>query len=273
MIDIIRPAHANGVPSRPSFRLAATAGRDPMQAVLGLGRNARRVIVLALLVALLIHGTAAARAAVIPVELMRWSQSIQPIRKRLTPPPQPPISGLTAAAPVARRPLPTPGTVPAAGQTSGSAAGSVRGPVPGPAAVSGPGVAPSDFVRVICNKCQGAMRIPLAVLRGKTSLNVRCPKCQNIFTIRPRAASGAPATQAPTAAAQTNPPRPPGSPSAPAKPAGAPTATAAAQVKPSDSKPTGPTLTASKTPATSPSEKTKSPARPSVVVAPHKHAK
>jgi Zn-dependent protease with chaperone function len=206
-------------------------------------------------------------------DLMRWSQSIQPIRKRLTPPPQPPISGLTAAAPVARRPLPTPGTVPAAGQTSGSAAGSVRGPVPGPAAVSGPGVAPSDSVRVICNKCQGAMRIPLAVLRGKTSLNVRCPKCQNIFTIRPRAASGAPATQAPTAAAQTNPPRPPGSPSAPAKPAGAPTATAAAQVKPSDSKPTGPTLTASKTPATSPSEKTKSPARPSVVVAPHKHAK
>src|ERR1700677_1670826 len=80
-------------------------------------------------------------------ELMRWSQSIQPIRKRLTPQPQPPISGLTAAAPVARRPLPTPGTVPAASQTSGSAAGSVRGPVPGPAAVSGPVVAPSDSVR------------------------------------------------------------------------------------------------------------------------------
>ena len=37
-------------------------------------------------------------------ELMRWSQSIQPIRKRLTPPPQPPASGLTAAAPGVRRP-------------------------------------------------------------------------------------------------------------------------------------------------------------------------
>ena len=49
-------------------------------------------------------------------ELMRWSQSIQPIRKRLTPPPQPPISGLTAAAPVVRRPLPAPGTVPSAGR-------------------------------------------------------------------------------------------------------------------------------------------------------------
>jgi protein TonB len=84
MIDIIRPAHANGAPSRPSFRLAATAGRDPMQAVLGLGRNARRVIVLALLVALLIHGTAAARAAVIPVELMRWSQAMgRAIRTRI----------------------------------------------------------------------------------------------------------------------------------------------------------------------------------------------
>lgn len=205
-------------------------------------------------------------------DLMRWSQSIQPIRKRLTPQAQPPISGLTAAAPVVRRPLPGPSTVPAAGLT----AGAVRGPAPAPAA------AQSDSVRVICNKCQGAMRIPLAVLRGKTSLNVRCPKCQNIFTIRPKPASGAPATQAPTAA-QAKPLAPPISPSAPAKPAGGPTATAAAQAKPSDSKPTGAALPASKPsasklsesklPGTSPSEKTKSPARPSVVVAPHKHTK
>ncbi|MEI9969031.1 MAG: M48 family metallopeptidase [Terracidiphilus sp.] len=102
-------------------------------------------------------------------ELMRWSQSIQPIRKRLTPPPQPPISGLTAAAPVVRRPLPAPGTVPAAGQVPGSLARSVPGPVSGPV----PAAAPSDSVRVICNKCQGAMRVPFAVLRGKTSLAVR----------------------------------------------------------------------------------------------------
>jgi Zn-dependent protease with chaperone function len=213
-------------------------------------------------------------------ELMRWSQSIQPIRKRLTPPPQPPISGLTAAAPVVRRPLPTPGTVPAVGQTPGSVPNVAARSVPGPA--SAPAAAPSDSVRVICNKCQGAMRIPLAVLRGKTSLNVRCPKCQNIFTIRPRPASGAPASQAPatqppTAAAQTNPPRPPGSPSAPAKPAAVPQP-AAAQAKPSDAKPSGAASpaskpSASKLPGTSPNEKTKSPARPSVVVAPHKHAK
>jgi Zn-dependent protease with chaperone function len=189
-------------------------------------------------------------------ELMRWSQSIQPIRKRLTPQPQPPISGLTAAAPVARRPLPAPGTVPVAGQAPGSVPNAIPGAaarsVPSPA--SAPAAAQPDSVRVVCNKCQGAMRIPLAVLRGKTSLNVRCPKCQNIFTIRPRPASQAPAPQM--------------SPSAPAQPTGAPTATATAQAKPS-----GAALPASKTPGTSPSEKTKSAPRPSLVVAPHKHAK
>jgi Zn-dependent protease with chaperone function len=209
-------------------------------------------------------------------DLMRWSQSIQPIRKRLTPPPQPPISGLTAAAPVARRPLPAPATVPAAGQAPGSIPGAAAPrSVPGP--TSAPVAAQSDSVRVVCNKCQGAMRIPLAVLRGKTSLNVRCPKCQNIFTIRPRTASGAPAsqataTQAPTAAAQTNPPRPPVSPSTPAKPVAVSQA-AAAQAKPSATASPASKPSASKLPVTSPSEKTKSPARPSVVVAPHKHAK
>ena len=201
-------------------------------------------------------------------DLMRWSQNIQPIRKRLTPQPQPPISGLTAAAPVVRRPLPTGQP----GQAFGQAPVPVRGPVPGPAAVSGPASAPADSVRVICNKCQGAMRIPLAVLRGKTSLSVRCPKCQNIFTIRPRPASQGPATQAPTAA-EAKPPAPPMSPSAPAKPAGGPTASAAAQAKPSAAALPASKPPASKLPMTSPSEKTKSPARPSVVVAPHKHAK
>jgi protein TonB len=46
-----------------------------MSAVLELGRN-RRAIVVGLLAALLVHGTAAARAAVIPLELMQWSQRI-----------------------------------------------------------------------------------------------------------------------------------------------------------------------------------------------------
>jgi Zn-dependent protease with chaperone function len=208
-------------------------------------------------------------------DLMRWSQSIQPIRKRLTPPPQPPISGLTAAAPVARHPLPAPGTAPAAGPAPvpvrGPAPGSVSGPVSAPAA------AQSDSVRVVCNKCQGGMRIPLAVLRGKTSLNVRCPQCQNVFTIRPRPASQAPVSQQP-AAAQTKPPAPQMSPSAPARPV-AVSQPAAAQTKPSDAKPSGAALPASKPSASklpgtpTESSKTKSSVRPSVVVAPHKHAK
>jgi len=210
-------------------------------------------------------------------DLMRWSQSIQPIRKRLTPQPQPPISGLTAAAPVARRPLPSPGSVPAASQAPGSVPRAAPGPATGPAAA--PAATPSDSVRVICNKCQGPMRIPLAVLRGKTSLNVRCPKCQNIFTIRPRPASQAPATQSQSsqppspAVANAKPIAPPGSPSASAKPAGGPTAAAAAQAKPSAAGLPASKPSTSKLPETPPSSKTKSPARPSLVVAPHKHAK
>jgi Zn-dependent protease with chaperone function len=217
-------------------------------------------------------------------ELMRWSQSIQPIRKRLTPPPQPPISGLTAAAPVVRRPLAVPRPAAAVGMAvaGGAPAGAGTG------AQTGPAAQPSDSVRVICNKCQGPMRIPLAVLRGKTSLTVRCPKCQNIFTIRPRPASQAPASQAPgsqaaspqaaAAGPQAKPQAPPVSPSAPAKPGGTPQP-AAAQSKPSDAKPSGAALPASKpsvsklTGAQPESSKTKSPARPSVPVAAHKHAK
>jgi predicted Zn finger-like uncharacterized protein len=167
-------------------------------------------------------------------ELMRWSQSIQPIRKRLTPPPQLPISGLTAAAPVVRRP-------PAA---------------QGPAPASAPAPVPADSIRVLCNKCQTAMRIPLAVLRGKTSLNVRCPKCQNVFTLRPKPASQPPAP----AAAQTKPPAPPVSPAIPAKPAAMPPPTAA-QAKPA----TPPLATTS--------ARTKSPARPSIAAAAHKQAR
>ena len=159
-------------------------------------------------------------------ELMRWSQSIQPVRKRLTPPPQTAIlPGMGTPLSSVRRPLPAQGPVPA------------NAPAP-----------PPDSIRVLCNKCQTAMRIPLAVLRGKPSLNVRCPKCQNIFTLRPKPAS---------AAAQTQPPASPVSPSAPAKSAVTPAPAAA--------KPTA---------APSPSNaKTKSPARPSVPTAAHKQAK
>jgi len=176
-------------------------------------------------------------------ELMRWSQTIQPIRKRLTPPPQPPISGQTAAAPVVRRPALAQGSTPAP-----------------------PATPPADSIRVLCNKCQTAMRIPLAVLRGKTSLNVRCPKCQNIFTLRPR-----PATQplAP-AAAGTNPIAPPVSSSAPAKPAASPPPTAQA-------KPAAPAPAAAKPkPAAAPAPsnaKAKPPSRPQESAAAHKQAR
>jgi predicted Zn finger-like uncharacterized protein len=180
-------------------------------------------------------------------ELMRWSQSIQPIRKRLTPPPQAAVlPGMGIPAPGVRRPLPA------------------QGPTPAPAAAP----APADSIRVLCNKCQTAMRIPLAVLRGKTSLNVRCPKCQNVFTLRPKPASQAPAP----AAAQTKPPTPQVSSSAQAKPAAVPPATAAAQTRPASTAPAA----AKPKPAAAPEAtiaKTKSPARPSVVTAAHKQAR
>jgi predicted Zn finger-like uncharacterized protein len=185
-------------------------------------------------------------------ELMRWSQTIQPVRKRLTPPPQPPISGLTAAAPGLRRPPATQVSAPA------NAPALPHVPAPPP---------PSDSVRVLCNKCQTAMRIPLAALRGKPSLNVRCPKCQNIFTLRPKSASQAPAQSA----AGTNPTNPPVSPSAPAKPV-APSPSASQQQKPA-----APASVASKPkPAASPapsSAKTKLPSKPQGAAATHKQSR
>jgi predicted Zn finger-like uncharacterized protein len=179
-------------------------------------------------------------------ELMRRSQTIQPIRKQLSPPPQSAIlPGMGGPAAGVRRPV--------AVQRPASAPGSA------PTASASAPLPQSDSVRVLCNKCQTAMRIPLAVLRGKASLNVRCPKCQNIFTLRPK-----PASQA--TASGTNATTPPASPSTPAKPRAA----SAPQ-----SKPSGAALPASKPPAVpSPSiAKTKSPARPSVATAPHKHAR
>jgi predicted Zn finger-like uncharacterized protein len=88
-------------------------------------------------------------------ELMRWSQSIQPARKKVVLPPQP--------APVS------------------------------PAVAPAPPLSPTDSIRVVCTKCQAAMRVPLAVLRGKKSLNVRCPQCQTVITLRPKPAAPSPA--------------------------------------------------------------------------------
>jgi len=114
-------------------------------------------------------------------ELMRWSQSVQTARKTLAPPPPP-----------------APGSHGAAHAT--------------PAAAPPP--APADSIRVVCAKCHAAMRVPLAVLRGKSSLNVRCPQCQNVLTLRPK-----PAAQPSPAAAETKPAAPSAPPAA-QKPAG-----------------------------------------------------
>jgi len=119
-------------------------------------------------------------------DLMGWSQSIQPIRKKLAPAPHP------AAAPVAAPHAPAPAHAPAA--------------------------KPADSIRVVCTKCQAGMRVPFAVLRGKTSVNVRCPQCQNVVTLRPK-----PTAPPPAPAAETKPaPQP--------APAAEPAKTAAPQV-------------------------------------------
>ena len=94
--------------------------------------------------------------------LMQWSQHIQGVRKVAAPPPPAPKPTVSSAA----RPAPQAGPRPAA-----------------------PAPPPADSIRVVCSKCQAAMRVPLAVLRGKSSLNVRCPQCQNILTLRPKPAA------------------------------------------------------------------------------------
>jgi len=166
-------------------------------------------------------------------ELMRWSQSIQPVRQKLAPVATQAGSGLgvgtvrkaspvAAPRPVAGAPRPPVGagapvgtTQMAGGAPNGTAvtANATQGATGQPVAA-----APSDSIRVICNKCHAAMRVPLAVLRGKTMLNVRCPQCKTVIVLRPRAAApaaGATAGSAPTAqaatpaAAETKPAAPP----------------------------------------------------------------
>jgi Zn-dependent protease with chaperone function len=100
-------------------------------------------------------------------ELMRWSESIQPMRKQLEAaqlPPKPGAPSVTA---------------------SPSRVGEATAPLP----------APKDSIRVICDKCHSAMRVPFTVLRGKKSLNVRCPQCQNVMTLRQKPTTPAPSPQ------------------------------------------------------------------------------
>jgi hypothetical protein len=100
--------------------------------------------------------------------LMQWSEKIQPARKQIS---------------ATLKPVPKPAPAP-------------RPPAPGPSG-SGPAGPPADSIRVVCDKCQNAMRVPLAVLRGKTSLNVRCPQCQNVMTLRSKPTNPSPATAGP----------------------------------------------------------------------------
>ena len=89
-------------------------------------------------------------------ELMRWSQTIQPVRKRLAPPSH-----------------------------------------PAKAASASPSAPPGqDSIRAWCTHCKTPVRIPLAVLQGKPFLNVRCPQCKNIFTLRPKPEAPEPAPAA-----------------------------------------------------------------------------
>jgi predicted Zn finger-like uncharacterized protein len=202
-------------------------------------------------------------------ELMRWSQSIQPVRQKLAPVPSQAMPGLgvgtvravkaAAARPAQQGVLGVGGVSAGAGapvgttQTAGGASnnpsnqaavttnamqGSMQGSGPQPVAAANPAGAatPTDSIRVICNKCHAAMRVPLAVLRGKTMLNVRCPQCKTVIVLRPRAAtpaagaaagsSSGPAAQAATpAAVAANPDAPPAAAASVAPKSVAPSAT------------------------------------------------
>jgi protein TonB len=75
------------------------ARREPLDAVLALGRRASGGIGFGLCLAILFHGTAAARAAALPLDFMKWSRDVgQQVQERLLsvydievakPPPEP----------------------------------------------------------------------------------------------------------------------------------------------------------------------------------------
>jgi Zn-dependent protease with chaperone function len=90
-------------------------------------------------------------------ELMRWSASIQPVRKQHSLP---------------------------------------AGPAQNPPAAATVPPKHGNAIRVVCSQCQTPMRIPLAVLQGKPSLNVRCPQCHNVYTLRPKQVAPSPAPAA-----------------------------------------------------------------------------
>lgn len=137
------PAHANGTPTRrdPALprRSHGSREREPLEAVLDLGRKASGGIVIGLVLAILFHGTAAARAAALPMDFMRWSRDVgQQIHERLfavydievakpppepqapppppPPPPEEPKAMLPPPSPSPRAPVKEEATAPAAAQ-------------------------------------------------------------------------------------------------------------------------------------------------------------
>jgi periplasmic protein TonB len=60
-------------------------GREPLDAVLEMGRNASRIAFVAILCAAVLHGAAITRAALIPLDFMHWSQLVgRAVHERLT---------------------------------------------------------------------------------------------------------------------------------------------------------------------------------------------
>jgi len=187
-------------------------------------------------------------------ELMRWSQSIQPVRKKLAPVPMQAMPGLGVGTVKAVKAAAVVGAVRPAVPSAGVAQAGVGAPV-GAAVQANAGQvaaaklavvpAPTDSIRVICNKCQAAMRIPLAVLRGKTVLNVRCPQCHTVVTLRPRAATPAAGAGAATPATPVSAAAKPVAPTATAGGAAAKTAPQAVPVSGTAKKPPAPPVKAS----------------------------
>jgi Zn-dependent protease with chaperone function len=150
-------------------------------------------------------------------EFVRVSQSIQAARKAAAPPPHPAPHAASAHPQAIYSPaLDSSASPQPAGPAIASSPTQTGAPTNTPQASS-----PAAGVRVTCHKCQTSVTVPFAVLRGKTSLNVRCPQCRNVYTIRPRPnaqpAPAAPANSAP--AAKTNSAPPPTASASPVKPA------------------------------------------------------
>src|SRR5690349_14947464 len=105
--------------SHDALAVRRALASDPLERVLDLGAKATSAITIALVIALLLHGTAVARTALMSIDLLRWSKIVQGhIAERLIeeydvevnklpeapppPPPEPPQDKAPAPPPVAK---------------------------------------------------------------------------------------------------------------------------------------------------------------------------